>query len=67
MMMLFDDDYYFKDDSYNHKRIKTKLKGLSPVQYKTKSFQQLFWSQHTVFCFFFCKNSLFITLILGVS
>ena len=40
--MRLDDDYYFKADSYNHKRIKTKLKGLSPVQYKTKSFQQLF-------------------------
>ncbi|WP_153048747.1 IS3 family transposase, partial [Streptococcus suis] len=24
---------------YNNKRIKTKLKGLSPVQYRTKSFQ----------------------------
>ena len=24
---------------YNHKRMKTKLKGLSPVQYRTKSFQ----------------------------
>ncbi|WP_339361343.1 IS3 family transposase, partial [Streptococcus equi] len=23
---------------YNNKRIKTKLKGLSPVQYRTKSF-----------------------------
>ncbi|HEL1507654.1 IS3 family transposase, partial [Streptococcus suis] len=23
----------------NNKRIKTKLKGLSPVQYRTKSFQ----------------------------
>ena len=29
-------DYIFY---YNHKRIKTKLKGLSPVQYRTKSFQ----------------------------
>lgn len=28
-------DYIFY---YNHKRIKTKLKGLSPVQYRTKSF-----------------------------
>lgn len=36
---LLDDDYYFKSDFYNHKRVKTKLKGLSPVQYKTKSFQ----------------------------
>ncbi|MCY7079550.1 MULTISPECIES: IS3 family transposase, partial [Streptococcus] len=26
-------------DYYNNKRIKTKLKGLSPVQYRTKSFQ----------------------------
>lgn len=26
-------------DYYNHKRIKVKLKGLSPVQYRTKSFQ----------------------------
>ncbi|WP_153055511.1 IS3 family transposase, partial [Streptococcus suis] len=25
--------------NYNNKRIKTKLKGLSPVQYRTKSFQ----------------------------
>ncbi len=25
-------------DYYNHKRIKVKLKGLSPVQYRTKSF-----------------------------
>jgi len=25
-------------DYYNNKRIKVKLKGLSPVQYKTKSF-----------------------------
>ena len=25
-------------DYYNNKRIKTKLKGLSPVQYRTKSF-----------------------------
>ncbi|MBT0930743.1 IS3 family transposase, partial [Streptococcus lutetiensis] len=24
---------------YNNKRIKTKLKGLSPVQYRTKSFR----------------------------
>ncbi|MBT0930772.1 IS3 family transposase, partial [Streptococcus lutetiensis] len=24
---------------YNNKRIKIKLKGLSPVQYRTKSFQ----------------------------
>ncbi|HEQ2372360.1 TPA: IS3 family transposase, partial [Streptococcus pyogenes] len=24
---------------YNNKRIKAKLKGLSPVQYRTKSFQ----------------------------
>ncbi|MFX3789298.1 IS3 family transposase, partial [Streptococcus suis] len=24
---------------YNHKRIKTKLKRLMPVQYRTKSFQ----------------------------
>ncbi|MEB9903301.1 IS3 family transposase, partial [Bacillus cereus] len=24
-------DYYY----YNHKRIKTKLKGMSPVQYRT--------------------------------
>ncbi|RHF35292.1 IS3 family transposase, partial [Streptococcus lutetiensis] len=24
---------------YNNKRIKTKLKGLSPVQYRNKSFQ----------------------------
>ncbi|MBC7032655.1 IS3 family transposase, partial [Streptococcus thermophilus] len=24
---------------YNNKRIKVKLKGLSPVQYRTKSFQ----------------------------
>ncbi|EMC14634.1 IS3 family transposase, partial [Streptococcus mutans] len=24
---------------YNNKRIKTKLKGLSPVQYRTESFQ----------------------------
>ena len=29
-------------DYYNNKRIKVKLKGLSPVQYRTKSFQQLF-------------------------
>ncbi len=29
-------DYIFY---YNHKRIKTKLKGFSPVQYRTKSFQ----------------------------
>ena len=29
-------DYIFY---YNNKRIKTKLKGLSPVQYRTKSFQ----------------------------
>lgn len=29
-------DYIFY---YNHKRIKTKLKGLSPVQYRIKSFQ----------------------------
>ena len=28
-------------DYYNHKRIKVKLKGLSPVQYRTKSFQSL--------------------------
>ncbi|WP_373760729.1 IS3 family transposase, partial [Streptococcus ferus] len=28
-------DYIFY---YNNKRIKTKLKGLSPVQYRTKSF-----------------------------
>ncbi|WP_141638944.1 IS3 family transposase, partial [Streptococcus parasanguinis] len=28
--------YYI--DYYNNKRIKTKLKGLSPVQYRTKSF-----------------------------
>lgn len=26
-------------DYYNNKRIQVKLKGLSPVQYKTKSFQ----------------------------
>ena len=26
-------------DYYNNKRIKVKLKGLSPVQYRTKSFQ----------------------------
>ena len=26
-------------DYYNNKRIKTKLKGLIPVQYRTKSFQ----------------------------
>ena len=26
-------------DYYNNKRIKAKLKGLSPVQYRTKSFQ----------------------------
>ena len=26
-------------DYYNNKRIKGKLKGLSPVQYRTKSFQ----------------------------
>ena len=26
-------------DYYNNKRIKAKLKGLSPVQYSTKSFQ----------------------------
>jgi len=26
-------------DCYNNKRIKVKLKGLSPVQYRTKSFQ----------------------------
>ncbi|NQL62222.1 IS3 family transposase, partial [Streptococcus suis] len=32
-------DYIFY---YNNKRIKAKLKGLSPVQYRTKSFQQLF-------------------------
>ncbi|MCB5013625.1 integrase core domain-containing protein, partial [Streptococcus mutans] len=25
-------------DYYNNKRIKVKLKGLSPVQYRTKSF-----------------------------
>ncbi|HGN6067109.1 TPA: IS3 family transposase, partial [Streptococcus pyogenes] len=29
-------DYIFY---YNNKRIKAKLKGLSPVQYRTKSFQ----------------------------
>ncbi|HFI0944221.1 TPA: IS3 family transposase, partial [Streptococcus suis] len=29
-------DYIFY---YNNKRIKIKLKGLSPVQYRTKSFQ----------------------------
>ncbi|MBT0933050.1 IS3 family transposase, partial [Streptococcus lutetiensis] len=29
-------DYIFY---YNNKRIKTKLKGLGPVQYRTKSFQ----------------------------
>ena len=29
-------------DYYNNKRIKVKLKGLSPVQYRTKSFQSLF-------------------------
>ncbi|MFA9414694.1 IS3 family transposase, partial [Streptococcus sp. E29BA] len=29
-------DYIFY---YNNKRIKTKLKGLSPVQYRIKSFQ----------------------------
>ncbi|QOH31614.1 IS3 family transposase [Streptococcus thermophilus] len=29
-------DYLFY---YNNKRIKAKLKGLSPVQYRTKSFQ----------------------------
>ncbi|WP_288623216.1 IS3 family transposase, partial [uncultured Streptococcus sp.] len=29
-------DYIFYD---NNKRIKTKLKGLSPVQYRTKSLQ----------------------------
>ena len=28
-----------KDNYYNNKRIKVKLKGLSPVQYRTKSFQ----------------------------
>ncbi|WP_154813987.1 IS3 family transposase, partial [Streptococcus equi] len=27
---------------YNNKQIKTKLKGLSPFQYRTKSFQELF-------------------------
>ncbi|MCE2138486.1 IS3 family transposase, partial [Streptococcus thermophilus] len=26
-------------DYYNNKRIKVKLKGLNPVQYRTKSFQ----------------------------
>ncbi|TVX65125.1 IS3 family transposase, partial [Streptococcus pneumoniae] len=26
-------------DYYNNKRIKVKLKGLSPVQYRTKSFE----------------------------
>ncbi|MGO4943261.1 IS3 family transposase, partial [Streptococcus alactolyticus] len=26
-------------DYYNNKRIQVKLKGLSPVQYRTKSFQ----------------------------
>ncbi|HEU7006366.1 TPA: IS3 family transposase, partial [Streptococcus pneumoniae] len=26
-------------DYYNNKRIKVKLKGLSPVQYRTKSFR----------------------------
>ncbi|MGO2190705.1 MAG: IS3 family transposase, partial [Streptococcus thermophilus] len=26
-------------DYYNNKRIKAKLKGLSPVDYRTKSFQ----------------------------
>ena len=31
--------YYWVYFYYNNKRIKTKLKGLSPVQYRTKSFQ----------------------------
>ena len=35
---------------YNNKRIKVKLKGLSPVQYRTESFQLLFfltfWGQY---------------------
>ena len=37
-------------DYYNNKRIKVKLKGLSPVQYRTESFQLLFfltfWGQY---------------------
>ena len=37
-------------DYYNNKRIKVKLKGLSPVQYRTKSFAYIncltFWVQY---------------------
>ena len=36
---------------YNNKRIKVKLKGLSPVQYRTKSFAYIncltFWGQYS--------------------
>ena len=38
-------------DYYNNKRIKAKLKGLSPVQYRTKSFAYIncltFWGQYS--------------------
>ena len=34
-------------DYYNNKRIKVKLKGLSPVQYRTKSL---------ILCVLLCKN-----------
>ena len=42
-------------DYYNNKRIKVKLKGLSPVQYRTKSFclnkLSNFWDQYKIRCF----------------
>ncbi|WP_227417462.1 IS3 family transposase, partial [Streptococcus pneumoniae] len=44
-------------DYYNNKRIKVKLKGLSPVQYRTKSFQKIncltFGVQFTELAFYF--------------
>ena len=46
-------------DYYNNKRIKVKLKGLSPVQYRTKSFQQLFvqlLGVSTLHCFFYLRK-----------
>ena len=36
---LFKKDLNDYIEYYNNKRIKLKLKGLSPVQYRTKSFQ----------------------------
>ncbi|EMB71778.1 transposase [Streptococcus mutans 15VF2] len=49
MFYGFENSYQFLDELeraitdyifyYNNKRIKTKLKGLSPVQYRVKSFQ----------------------------